>query len=82
MPVVEYRLMVNGTVNGYESYEALRDQMPQQPIADEAAGIDMLYSSGTTGNPKGVKIPLPDMNVVDESSNLVLLSKGLYGFGR
>ena len=81
MPNVESRLMVNGTVNGYDSYESLRDQMLQHPIADEAAGIDMLYSSGTTGKPKGVKIPLPDINVGDESSNLVLLSKGLYGFG-
>ena len=80
IPSVEARLMVNGTVSGYHSYEASRDQMPQQPIADEAAGIDMLYSSGTTGQPKGVKIPLPDINVGDESANLVLLSKGLYGF--
>ena len=79
-PIVEARLMVNGTVSGYHSYEASRDQMPQQPIADEAAGIDMLYSSGTTGQPKGVKIPLPDINVGDESANLVLLSKVLYGF--
>jgi acyl-CoA synthetase (AMP-forming)/AMP-acid ligase II len=28
---------------------------PTTPIADEATGSDMLYSSGTTGRPKGVK---------------------------
>ncbi|MBT4210273.1 MAG: AMP-binding protein [Porticoccaceae bacterium] len=81
MSAVQSRLMVNGTVSGYDSYEALRDQMSQYPIVDEAAGTDMLYSSGTTGQPKGVKIPLPDTNVGDESANLVLLSKGLYCFG-
>jgi len=81
MSAVQSRLMVNGTVSGYDSYEALRDQMSQYPIVDEAAGTDMLYSSGTTGQPKGVKIPLPDTNVGDESANLVLLSKGLYRFG-
>ncbi len=32
---------------------------PTSPIPDERAGIDMLYSSGTTGRPKGIKPPLP-----------------------
>ena len=28
---------------------------PATPIADQVAGYDMLYSSGTTGRPKGIK---------------------------
>jgi len=34
--------------------------MPVTSIADEAQGLDMLYSSGTTGRPKGIKWPLSD----------------------
>lgn len=33
---------------------------PTTPIADERAGTDMLYTSGTTGRPKGVRPALPD----------------------
>ena len=30
---------------------------PTTPVADECAGTDMLYSSGTTGRPKGIRRP-------------------------
>ncbi len=33
---------------------------PATPIADEALGTPMLYSSGTTGRPKGILRPLPE----------------------
>ena len=34
--------------------------LPATPIPDEALGTAMLYSSGTTGRPKGILRPLPD----------------------
>lgn len=34
--------------------------LPATPIADEALGTAMLYSSGTTGRPKGIVRPLPE----------------------
>src|SRR5262245_2513300 len=34
--------------------------MPATPIADESLGTAMLYSSGTTGRPKGILRPLPE----------------------
>jgi long-chain acyl-CoA synthetase len=34
-------------------------QFSSTPIADESQGVPMLYSSGTTGHPKGVLRPMP-----------------------
>lgn len=33
---------------------------PATPVADESLGTPMLYSSGTTGRPKGILRPLPE----------------------
>ena len=34
--------------------------LPKTPVADESIGTAMLYSSGTTGRPKGILRPLPE----------------------
>src|SRR5689334_11243404 len=50
--------MVGGESPSARSFESARAAQPSTAIADESAGTDMLYSSGTTGRPKGVKLPL------------------------
>ena len=40
---------------GFRSWDKEAVAQPTTPIADEVAGYDMLYSSGTTGRPKGIK---------------------------
>lgn len=47
-------------IDGFKRLEQERAHMPCTPIRDEAAGREMLYTSGTTGRPKGVKFPLSD----------------------
>jgi acyl-CoA synthetase (AMP-forming)/AMP-acid ligase II len=57
-PTVELRLMIDGVVDGYERYEDAIAAQPAELLPDPVAGRDMLYSSGTTGRPKGVKAAL------------------------
>ena len=45
--------------------EATAD-MPNTPIADEFVGTAMLYSSGTTGRPKGILRPLPEQPPIQQ----------------
>jgi long-chain acyl-CoA synthetase len=51
-------LCLDGARPACASYEDLVSQQPAEQIADESAGTDMLYTSGTTGLPKGVRRPL------------------------
>jgi long-chain acyl-CoA synthetase len=75
-----HRLMVGGTIPGYEGYESLRDGQPDTPIDDPTPGQIMLYSSGTTGKPKGVRFALPHEPYGENVSPLALLGQALYGF--
>lgn len=57
--------------------EACAD-LPATPVPDESAGADMLYSSGTTGRPKGVKPALPQGPLGEETA-LMRMGAALYG---
>lgn len=55
----QLKLAIGGELDGFRSFEAAIAQHPTDNIADESLGTIMLYSSGTTGRPKGVLRPLP-----------------------
>ena len=61
-PTVELCIVADGPsesdrIAGLEEATA---GLPATPIADESIGTAMLYSSGTTGRPKGILRPLPE----------------------
>jgi acyl-CoA synthetase (AMP-forming)/AMP-acid ligase II len=78
MPGVQ-KLMFGGVMDGYQSAEDALKASPITPVADETPGADMLYSSGTTGRPKGVRRALTGGALVQPNS-LSMLTKMLYGF--
>jgi long-chain acyl-CoA synthetase len=71
-PRVEGRLMVDGVIDGWASYEDAVAEYPGEPIADECEGGFAFYSSGTTGRPKGIVRPLSFAPMGEEASALAL----------
>jgi acyl-CoA synthetase (AMP-forming)/AMP-acid ligase II len=55
---VETRMVVDGPLDGYERYEDAIGAHPTKPLAEELEGHAMMYSSGTTGRPKGIRYQL------------------------
>jgi acyl-CoA synthetase (AMP-forming)/AMP-acid ligase II len=79
IPGVKVRLMLDGTAEGFERYQDAVARYPAEPLADRREGVDMLYSSGTTGRPKGVKTQPPDAEL-GAPDGVTLLGMGLFGF--
>ncbi|MBW2394437.1 MAG: AMP-binding protein [Deltaproteobacteria bacterium] len=52
-----------GATDGFEAYESAIGEFPAEPLEEEPLGEFMLYSSGTTGRPKGITRPLPNRPV-------------------
>jgi long-chain acyl-CoA synthetase len=67
-PQCSIRLMIDGTTPGFESYEAAIAEFPAEPLEEQPRGEVMLYSSGTTGRPKGIERPLRDFTVDDPAA--------------
>ncbi len=64
------RLAFGGEVPGYDDYAVALATAGTESLP-MPCGADMLYSSGTTGQPKGVRPPLPERRV-DEPGDLVI----------
>ena len=72
--------MVGGTEGPFQSFEDARGLMPTTPIADQTAGGAMLYSSGTTGRPKGVRRTTAIDPAIDAPNGLAMLGQAIYGW--
>ncbi|HEX4491938.1 MAG TPA: AMP-binding protein, partial [Acidimicrobiia bacterium] len=82
MPRVTTRLAIGGAIGsgpkGYVDYEEAISAFPPEPLAEELEGTPMLYSSGTTGRPKGIKYHIrrePIGNAPERLASLTLVFK-------
>ena len=78
LDAMEIRLSVGGDIAGFESYEDAIAAQPSEPLADRVEALPMLYSSGTTGRPKGVKLALSG-DPLGKGEALTALVAGLFG---
>jgi acyl-CoA synthetase (AMP-forming)/AMP-acid ligase II len=78
-PGVELRLMLDGAVAGYESYETEIERFSAEPLQTRIAGADMLYSSGTTGRPKGVTGTFEAKDLLETPVSVTGLLSMLFG---
>jgi long-chain acyl-CoA synthetase len=53
-------MAIGGEIAGFEAFDPfIRSVDENMPLTDETAGSVMIYSSGTTGQPKGIRRALP-----------------------
>jgi len=75
IPNCPVRLMLDGTIDGYASYEDALASASSEPLAEEWMGDSMLYSSGTTGRPKGILRPLPEVRPAEGFATRQLVNR-------
>ncbi|MCG8506576.1 MAG: acyl-CoA synthetase [Sphingomonadales bacterium] len=76
-------LMTDGVVEGYASYEEAIAEYQPAPLEEEPFGSLMLYSSGTTGRPKGVLRPLSGLSATEYFKTPEgMMLQTLWGFDR
>jgi long-chain acyl-CoA synthetase len=66
--------------DGWLDYETVLAESSAEKPGYEPRGDDMLYSSGTTGRPKGIMPSLPDIPIESENVPLIRLFTAVFGF--
>jgi fatty-acyl-CoA synthase len=80
VPEIEHAFSFGEGLRGFSSYAELLASAGDESLAEQPRGSDMLYSSGTTGHPKGVKPPLLPIMVGEPGDPLTGLAGQAFGF--
>ncbi|MCK9901756.1 acyl-CoA synthetase [Parafrankia colletiae] len=80
-PHVLLRLLLDGTSAHYAELDTAAAGYAAGPRDDEVRGSFMLYSSGTTGRPKGIRFPLPDTPASAGDVQLLNGTARMFGLG-
>ncbi len=83
IPACRSRLMVDddglGCPAGWQDYSEAAGRFPAEPLAEQPRGSTMLYSSGTTGRPKGILRPLTGLSVEEMPDQRFEVLTSIYG---
>ena len=88
-PALQVKLAVGGAIDGFSDYGQATASQSGEDIPDPELGSQMLYTSGTTGHPKGVYrktapplsplvVKLRDTAAFDPSTDVALVTGPLY----
>jgi acyl-CoA synthetase (AMP-forming)/AMP-acid ligase II len=80
VPGVSTMFDAGSELDDLPSWHAALASQPTDPVADESAGYHLVYSSGTTGRPKGIRLPLTG-EAADAPHMLADRISGRYGVG-
>lgn len=79
LETVDHFFLVDGELEGFESWEQSLAGQPVTPIDDEELGVQMLYSSGTTGLPKGIMPERTPGDPIDRQHPTLVALQGIFG---
>jgi fatty-acyl-CoA synthase len=77
-PQLQRSFVIKGEKAGFSDWHAALVEQSADPIPDQSLGVPMLYSSGTTGKPKGV-FRAPE-NIDLDAPHPLKLAGAYYGF--
>lgn len=82
LPLIDVPLLLaaGGPIPEFDDLDDALAMAPEGPLEHEPRGREMVYSSGTTGAPKGVQAPLPPYLVSEGSDPLLNVFGPMFGW--
>ncbi|MEG9863009.1 MAG: AMP-binding protein [Parvularculales bacterium] len=79
-PECAVNLLIGGADDAFRNLDDTVAAFPAEPLDREPLGSFMLYSSGTTGQPKGIKRPLPGVTIQESPMVASTFGRMIGGF--